>query len=232
MLLVMNELCLTRSYLGTLSTGELAALADNYGVEFSADLERVFVIEKLLEAGSAKNPPVGAPDSFSSVRRHFFEASALPKQYRISYIEVMIRDPLWAYVFWEINERDREHYEGAQAFDGYCLRVAKSHTEDVFFTVPVGKNDASWYLSFQPWSGECRVDLCALLGETTALVTASAPFTLPQLLEPPNRKGLADDLAQVYRNPLAILSGADVFPVIRNTSRLPRLKTAELFSAG
>jgi hypothetical protein len=157
----------------------------------------------------------------------FLEAAALPKQYNITFLEVLIRDPLWAFVFWEIKNHDKELYEQAPDFGGYYLRVIPLNggiegPKEDSFTVSVGINDTAWYLGFPPAEGRYRVDLCVLRGSDEIVLAVSRPFMLPRLLNMPLKSG-GQSLGQVYLNPLAGLSGAEEFPVIRNADRLSRI---------
>ncbi|MDR2259311.1 MAG: DUF4912 domain-containing protein [Treponema sp.] len=222
----MDDLRLTRAYLDSLSTNELAKLADRYGLDIPPGLERIFIIEELLDMALGDGPE---EDEEPAVFTEFPEAAALPKQYNITFLEVLIRDPLWAFVFWEIKSHDKELYEKAPDFGGYYLKVIPldSGTEgprENSFTVSVGIHDTAWYLGFPPAEGRYRVDLCVLRGNDEIVLAVSRPFMLPRLLNMPLKSGEQNpgNLGQVYLNPLARLSGAGEFPVIRNADRLSR----------
>jgi hypothetical protein len=230
----MDDSRLTRSYLESLSTDELVKLADSFGVDIPFGLERIFIIEELLDLAPGDEL---APEDDLENRTDFTEAAALPRQYNISYIEVMIRDPLWAFVFWEVKRHDRELYEQDPDFAGCCLRVVPLQDDGdpqagVFradrvnsFTVPVGVDDTAWYLGFPPEEGRYQVELRAAREETEMPLAVSRPFKMPVLLEAPNRKaGFPVDIHDVYQNPLACLSGVCDFDVIRSADRQSRLK--------
>jgi hypothetical protein len=238
---------LTRSHLESLSTDELIVLADHFGMDIPPGLERVFLIEELLDI------PHGGklePDGDLDGRPGFMEAVALPKQYNISYIEVMIRDPLWAFVFWEVKGHDREIHEKAPNFEGYCLRVVPLRADggswgrafrpdrENSFTVPVGVNDAAWYLGFPSTEHQSdgaagkdapsadrwyQVALSARRGDEEILVTVSRPFKLP-LLAPGRKNGAVKDTQGLYQNPLIRLSGACDFSVTRSEEHRSRVK--------
>jgi hypothetical protein len=233
----MEESRLTRSYLESLSTDELVALADNFGVDIPFALERVFIIEELLDLASGDE--LVREDDLEN-RPDFTEAAVLPRQYNISYIEVMIRDPLWAFVFWEVKGHDKELYEKAPDFEGYCLRVIRITDDDRAasgadrensFTVPVGADDIAWYLGFPPEESRYQVELCVLRAEEKTALVVSRPFKMPRLREPPNRQtpalrtaGLPNDAQDIYQNPLACLSGSRDFAVMRSADRQSRAK--------
>jgi hypothetical protein len=225
----MDDSRLTRAYLDSLSTNELANLADCYGIDIPPGLERIFIIEELLDMALGDEYELEEDVEEPVVFTEFPEAAALPKQYNITFLEVLIRDPLWAFVFWEIKSHDKELYEKAPDFSGYYLKVipldgGTGGPRENSFTVSVGIHDTAWYLGFPPAEGRYRVDLCALRGNDEIVLAVSRPFMLPRLLNMPLKSGEQNprDLGQVYLNPLAMLSGAGEFPVIRNADRLSR----------
>ena len=213
-------------------------IADRYGIDIPPGLERIFIIEELLDMAREEEPEEGGERPVCAV--DFSETAELPKQYNITFLEVMIRDPLWAFVFWEVKGHDKEIHEGAPDFGGYCLRViplerSLGNKKEKPFTVFVGINDRAWYLGFPPAEGHYQVDLCVLRGEEEIVLAVSRPFMLPRLLSRPDAKDGDGFLmvAGVYRNPLARLSGAGDFPVIRNADRLSRtIGNAEVFQPG
>ena len=232
----MIETNLTRVYLESLSSGELLKLADRFNVDIPAGLERILVIEELLESAYG-NEERGK--LFDDLEYNFLEAAALPKQYNISFIDVMIRDPLWAFVFWEIKNHDREAYEKQANFDGYCLIVipinganslngaapgSKRNADDRFI-VPINLSDSGLYLNFPPAEGLYRIELCAVIGGKTAPLIISGSFRLPNLPESQNQRAIVSrEFQDIYNSRLACLSGALEFPVIRNSDRLIRAR--------
>jgi hypothetical protein len=234
----MDDSGLTRPYLESLSSDELVKLADSYGIDIPFGLERIFIIEELLDI--ALSDDFESEDEEESIlHADFLETAVLPRQYNISFIEVLIRDPLWAFVFWEIKGHDKEIHEKAGDFGGYCLRVipfnGKAGAGEDSFTVAVGLNDTAWYLGFPPMEGSYQVGLCAVHGDEKDVLAVSRPFKLPSLLESPARcipsgpvpgsiPAAAKGMQRVFRNPLACLSGAKDFLVIRSADRVPRVK--------
>ncbi|MDR0876850.1 MAG: DUF4912 domain-containing protein [Treponema sp.] len=237
----MDDPRLRRPLLEGLSTGELIRLADSYGIDIPPGLERVFIIGELLDIALEDEFDAGEDweGSAGAVLRDVTETAALPKQYNITFIEVMIRDPLWAFVFWEIKSHDRELYKNETGFEGYCLRVipldsTKRKGEEQPFTVPVGIDDTAWYLGFPPAEGRYRVELCVLRNGREETIAVSRPCRFPSYLEPPGAKnGAGGNIQAVYRNPLALLSGAADFQVIRSVERHSRAaRNGGTFQAG
>jgi hypothetical protein len=193
-------------------------------------LERIFIIEELLGITFGEDESEDEGEGQLHAIFDFMEPAPLPKQYNITFIDVIIRDPFWVYAFWEIKNNDKELYEKSPDFGGYFLKVRnirESSRRDAgdSFIVQVGTGDAAWYLGFPPSgdetdvvsSGERRyqVELRGLRGNDEFLLAFSRPITLPAFRRP---------LAQNSLSPLAWLSGADDFRIIRSTERLSRVK--------
>jgi len=215
----------SRPWLESLSTGELVKLADSYGIDIPSGLERIFIIEELLEYANGEEQEI--KDEIE-INPSYSESVALPKQYNISFIEVVIRDPLWVFVFWEIKGHEREIHENAQDFNGYCLRViplGEGETEAALnensFTVPVNKNDSARYLGFADHSsqdsGRYIVKLGVIRGDQELQIASSAPFYLPRLIED-------ERLREMSGSPLVRLSGVQDLLLTKSTDRQPRIK--------
>jgi hypothetical protein len=244
-----------------MTTAELIRIADSFGIDIPPGLDRVFVIEELLDiaslyesleeqdgessfnGGSAPDQGSGKgefgadpgeiPDSQGPLcgslaadtgesrfgTEDFPGSVPFPKQYNITFVDVMIRDPLWAFVFWEIKEHDREALERMAGFDGYCLRVnplKKDGTPDHLsaFTVSTGPEDTAWYAGFpsENTGSRFQAELCARLGDRIDVLATSQAFTMPRLQENAGFPGRCF-------SELALLCGAEEFPILRNPER-------------
>ena len=209
---------ITRSWLESLSTPELIKMADNYGIDIPPGLERIFIIEELLECANAEIPKT---EDEIKINPSYHETALLPKQYNISFIEVIIRDPLWAFVFWEIKSHDRELHEGTDDFGGYCLRIitldaAQRGSKENSFTVSLGIEDRARYIGFAEQSlqdsNSYVILLNAIRGEKEIQIASSAPFNMPGI----KTNGIISNLSQ---NPLICLSGLQNISIIRNIDR-------------
>ncbi|AEF85246.1 conserved hypothetical protein [Treponema primitia ZAS-2] len=221
----MDELYADRSSLESLTTNELIKLADTHGIEIPPGLDRAIIIEELLEALSETEGGENTKAPVPLVERRQMASAPLPRQYNITFIEVLLRDPLWAFAFWEINAHDKEINEKAPDFGGYCLRVVpvtaagkvpSTLPSESSFTIPVGPGDSAWYLGFPPEGGSFTVELCVMRGSGSYVLAVSRLFRLPKLPEIRYRESPAP-------LPLQRLSGIDDFPILRNTQRLSRL---------
>ncbi|MDR2109853.1 MAG: DUF4912 domain-containing protein [Spirochaetaceae bacterium] len=212
----------SRPYLESLTTNELVRLADGFGVDIPPGLDRVFILEELLDLAAEETLEPG--ESAFLAETDIPEPVPLPKQYNITFIEVMLRDPLWVFVFWEIKAQEKDIHEKAPDFGGYLLKVSPlpylqgAGQEAEVFTVPVGTGDSAWYLGFPPSGGRFKVELCVLRGSETVALAASHPFRLPKLLNSPDMGG-----GEIFGTPLIRLSGVEDFRVLRNFDRLSRV---------
>ena len=235
----MEEVQITRAYLESQTTDDLIKMADNLGVDIPSDLDRDFIIEEILEICSVDEESGNFAENGAEnglLDTVLVETAPLPRQYNITFIEVMIRDPLWAFVFWEIKTQDKEYIEKSQDFEGYYLKVSAvtagktespSREEDKSFRIPVKTDDTAWYLGLSPaMFGEIpqkehnqfKVEFCAgNKGEETVLASSN-PVRLPEL---PHVTGEQEP------NPLACLSGFADFHIIRNNERSLRQKKVE-----
>ncbi|MDR0443788.1 MAG: DUF4912 domain-containing protein [Treponema sp.] len=215
----------SRHYLESLSTGELVELADRTGIDIPPGLERIFIIKEFLENSIEEKQET--EEEIMTSPDHM-ESAALPKQYNISYIEAMIRDPFWVFVFWEIKKHDREMHESADDFKGYCLRViplnkgeTTSKQKEDAFSVLIGAEDSERYLGFAEHSLQANgcyiIKLCVIRGNSELQLAVSLPFTLPGFSE-------NDNFGDIDQKPLIRLSGARDFSTIKSKDRQSRNK--------
>lgn len=229
-LLSMGENPITRAYLESLTASELLKVADNMGVDIPPDLDRIFIMEEILEICSIDEEPAESQETLM-VDTVLIESAPLPKHYNITFIEVMVRDPLWAFVFWEIKSQDKEQFEKSPDFDGYYLKVSPvvlpvDRMEDPYLTeakvfkIPVKPDDTAWYLGLNPSmseKNEYKVEFCVEMKGEETVVAVSNPVKLPEL---PREAG------KQKPNPLIHLSGYEDFHILRNKERSHRTKKA------
>ncbi|MDR1903279.1 MAG: DUF4912 domain-containing protein [Treponema sp.] len=238
----MDEHRITKEYLERLSIGELTRMADAYNIDIPPELERIFIIEELLNYLSEDEETEGEVAVPLQGEIRYIESAPLPKQYNITFIETILRDPLWVFAYWEVKNSEREKYEKDGEFEGYELLVeplvesyiAGSEKEglkrpglrnDNVFTILIGDDDHAWYLGFPPVGGKYRVKLCVLKGEERIVLAVSRPFVLPRLAQSHRCEVQLDPQeAEIYRNPLAVLSGVEDFHILRNEDRAARVK--------
>lgn len=209
----------TRSYFESLSTAELISKAESYGIDIPQDLERIFIIEELLECTNT-----GKPEPKEEIKinpAYIAESVELPEHYNISFVDIIIRDPLWIFVFWEVKEHDKEMNEKAADFNGYFLRIVPlnedntpSKVKEDSFTISISTDDNSRYIGFASFAGHSSLEtnrflikLGAICGEQEFQIALSQPFRMPRLIS-------NEEILKMKQQPLARLSGVEDLPVI------------------
>jgi hypothetical protein len=229
---------LSRARLETLTTEELIVLADQFDIEVPPDLAWNFMVETLLDINPVDNADDDLVDELSSGA--FDDAAAtetkrgdeppqaadeadgdidiceeigpvpLPTHYNITFIDILIRDPLWVYVFWEIKTHDREIFEGSADFTNYFLKICPVEDAQKVFTISVHPEDTAWYVGIPEAGASYRIDLCVLVDGREIALASSRVFTTPVLFEPRTLNAAP---------PLHVLSGIRDFPILRNRER-------------
>jgi len=217
----MDDHRLSRSYLETLSTEDLSVIADRLGLDLPPGLNRIFVIEELLDTQSELDRPgLSDPGEALTEDTQHPAVNGLPPAYNRTYIEVLLRDPIWAFAFWEVRSADREAYEGAVDFGGYRLRVSTSgglgETAAESFSIAIGPDDTAWYLCVPSPVGSFKVELCAVKGKREQVLASSPPLRVPAC-----RPAL--EVAEDTQRSILLLSGLDDFRIIRSVDRSSHL---------
>ena len=110
----------TKSYLQTLSTDALLQIAESQGVFLSADITRRLIIGELLDNQEID----GDQDSVDSeAAASQSDTIALPQSYNVTQIHVLLRNPMWFFVFWDFHEYLFTKLTHAQNFSHFFLRI-------------------------------------------------------------------------------------------------------------
>ncbi|HOV62546.1 MAG TPA: DUF4912 domain-containing protein [Spirochaetia bacterium] len=156
---------MNRDQLQTLSFEELKELAMEEGVALIRPLDKDTLIEQLIELYSededeAENNPAmiikektfdltKADQNTSAEMNQVWE---LPERYNETKVMLLLRDPNWAFAYWDIKDADIELYRDNPLFKGLFLRAyrfsdssSKQHAE--YFDIPVKLQDMSWYIN-------------------------------------------------------------------------------------
>lgn len=210
----MIENQLSRAYLESLSTEELLAVADKIGLDIPLDLNRTFIIQEILDAHAellnveSYDLQEESADTFE--RKKNKPSSAI---YNSTYIDVLLRDPVWAFVFWHIREQDRRTYEASHDFNGYFLRVSScvpgKTTEGESFSIDVDIQDGSWYICFPAPQGWFTVELFVKKGRQHILLATSRPFRIPRTV-----RFSPLELEQHPLGPVLLLSGIEQMRIV------------------
>ena len=165
-------LIVVRRFLADASFEALLRLSDTYGVEVPEDVTRDELEEIVQEAAdewmddhkeSTSNsdrveeskfdvqaPAAGSPAAGSPAE----EEVELPESYNETRIVLMLRDPSWAFAYWDIRENDQIAFQRSNVYEGLTIRVfllprpdAGSEDARSTFDIPVTLIDNRWYIN-------------------------------------------------------------------------------------
>ncbi len=177
---------LSRSHLETLSSADLIALADDYGIDVPDDLNRRFIIGELLEVAEELSQEKDEEEMQEDNKLPENLPDSLPETFNETQITVLMRNPVWAYVYWDIRETDMAKMLPANNFTNLVLRVAfldspEATTTVETFDVQVNEKDRAQYVLLPAGKKYVRIDLVVLArGKEDEILAVSKIITLPQ----------------------------------------------------
>jgi len=214
----------------SLSDEALLALAERMGLSLPPDLDRVFVVEEILDAIEEDSEERGAAGlsagrmeetkfscaDFLDVDACLEAAPVLSPSYNDTSIKVLVRDPSWAFAFWEIAESEKPALLSADGLIDLFLRVCETSEDGTpldkqeFFDIPIAEEDQQWYINLPKPKTRYRIDLCARLDGKTRVLARSRNVAVPRQLLDENWKRLGPGSAELLR--LSGLESLDIEP--------------------
>lgn len=196
----MNDTKLSRAYLETLPSADLIALADDFGIDVPENLNRRFIIGELLEVAEDL-----ADDDLAEVSQEETVASA--ETYNETVISAVLRNPVWLFVYWDVNKSLILSVRASTRVRSLSLRVSM-FTKDSLevaadsFDVPITIEDRNRYVLLPSGFGSVRVDLVLDLEDGTQEMLASTGMVSLPLV--PER--IANPLPETPVSPVLRLS--------------------------
>ncbi|MDE5897712.1 MAG: DUF4912 domain-containing protein [Treponemataceae bacterium] len=176
---------ITRAYLETLSFSDLLEIADNFGIDVPEHFNRVFLIGEILEC--AEEAGEAASDAEMVVTEETLADDA-PKKALLPYnsteVDLVLRNPVWAFVYWNISSSDREALE-AVFMSRILLRVnsfsdRNQQRPDDFFEIQISKEDDGQYVLLPAGRKFFRVDLLFNLDGVIDILASSRMLEMPR----------------------------------------------------
>ncbi|AEE17014.1 DUF4912 domain-containing protein [Treponema brennaborense] len=199
---------LNRAYLETLPSADLISLADEYGIDIPENLSRRFIIGELLEFAEDMRRDRGVELKNESDKAGVRAASVLPSTYNETHISVILRNPVWAFVYWDIKEAELIAIRKSAAFSSLFLRISffpdeKAPKASDSFDIPVSLTDREQYVLLPAGEHIARVDLIAEFKNMPLRVCASSrKIELPHVSEK-----VSAPVPEVRISPILELSG-------------------------
>lgn len=186
-----------------MSLEALYVLADKMELDLPIGLERPFVVEEILDAAaedsedrrsSADEALRVEEKKYSGSESDFLDLQGddsppLRQRYNETMIRALVRDPSWAFAYWDLSDAERSSMPEDESASPLFLRVVELDREDGnakrgHFDIPVSTDDLQWYINL-PRSGiRFRIDLCsrrvAASGVRTRVLARSNPVDSPR----------------------------------------------------
>lgn len=101
----------------------------------------------------------------------------LPESYNENRIVLLLRDPHWAFTYWDIKPADLMEFSVNPDFEELFLRVSHStgvdSRDNVFFDIPVHTADQSWYINLPIQGVKYRLKLISRINGKENVVCES-----------------------------------------------------------
>lgn len=195
-----------RARLEELTLEGLLLVASRNGLEPDPDIDRERLISQLVdvirenreERESANSTTVRIQqkkfavlyeDEAPGVSRggvHSADEIRLPPHYETNRITLMLRDPHWAYTYWDLSTAKAREYQESTRFDGLFLRVLQldGAENDLriqdSFEIPVQIEDSSWYIYLPRLEAYYRIQLVARNNHRRELLAVSNQVYVPR----------------------------------------------------
>ncbi len=179
----MEDEKINRGYLETLSFSDLAKLADEYGVEVPEDLDRRILIGEILELAQ-ENSSDSSNNMIISSGEGSCQDISLPKTYNETQISCVLRNPVWAFVFWDVSETDLNMLRQVSDLKiglRVCILASKDDlTPQEAFEIEIPKGVNEQYVFLPPNKDFMRVELVYSSGAGREVLAFSSVIAIPK----------------------------------------------------
>ena len=179
----MEDEVITRAYLETLSFSDLKKLADEYGVDVPEDLDRRFLLSELLEIAE-ENRQDKTAGMIISFENSINQSTNLPEGYNETQISCVLRNPVWAFVFWDINDTDMNMLDSLPDYSlalRVCILVSETELvpqESFEIEIPNGVNEQ--YVLIPSGKSFIRIELVYKSGSNREVLAFSPVVSVPK----------------------------------------------------
>ncbi|MBI9105106.1 MAG: DUF4912 domain-containing protein [Spirochaetales bacterium] len=184
---------MTEERLQLLPEDFLRNIAVKEGISFDDTIDKQELIEIILDAieedraekYSSNNPAMRIKErKFDITLNEQFDFDEdkypLPEKYNETKIVLLLRDPAWAYAYWDIKESDIEAVKVGAVNGSLLLRVFELEKPEIlksniidFFDIPLKINDSSWYINLPNRGVYYKLELLLKRGETEKVLCFS-----------------------------------------------------------
>lgn len=194
---------INRAYLETLSFSDLSKLADEYGVDVLEDLDRRFLICELLDI--VEESKLFNEDMVISTDKSSDDNIVLPHGYNETQISCILRNPVWAFVFWNISNSDnnklKELHDCTLMLRVCSLPSAEELTPKESFEIKVTAGSQEQYVLIPAGEKYIRIELVYVSGTNRNVLAFSPVIEIPQGSESLNniQPGKQNDYPEIIK---------------------------------
>jgi hypothetical protein len=189
-----------RDRLEALSLESLRRIAVQYDIDVTEDMSRETLVDLIFDALEENRLEKEASDTnpmkveekkyvlFEGAElegvHDFPDDAELPDDYNETRVVLLVRDPAWAFAYWEIGQGTLDEL-GEDEIDSLDLLLRVSGSEDrrltnpEQFDIPVQASDLNWYINLPRPETYYRIDLIARGEEGDSLLASSNTILVP-----------------------------------------------------
>jgi len=178
---------LTRNTLETLTSSQLIELADEYGIDIPDDLNRQFIIVEILEAAKDLADNFYYKETIKESDGAGELATELPESYNETKIDIMLRNPVSLFVYWDFSESQLKQINSSRT----SVYLQVSFFDDLneekpqdSFDIQIDYEDREQYILIPGGKKFVRVDLMQNTSNAMdAVLAVSSRLAIPELSE-------------------------------------------------
>lgn len=180
-----DQIDLSRNTLETLTSSQLIDLADEYGIDIPDNLNRQFIIEELIEVAKEidensnyKETIKVSDDAVNTI------ATELPESYNETKIDVMLRNPVSLFVYWDFSEVQLKQLKSNKI--SIYLQISffdsmEAEKPEDTFEIQINIEDREQYILIPGGKKFVRVDLMQnTTSSMDAVLAISSRLSIPQ----------------------------------------------------
>jgi hypothetical protein len=229
-----------RHSLSDASYEALLRLADTYGAEVPEDVTRDDLEESVAEAieeWKAEHRQLNS-DSVrveetkyeiqveSEIAQGTEEETELPETYNETRVVLMLRDPSWAFAYWDLKGSDRARFSRSEDFEALFLRVYSMEDPELAvakararFEIPVTLLDNRWYFNLPDQETYYRIVLVAVIDGKEEQLAVSNAVSVPRGMVAEDN---ADQSADTPMYEILAQTGIQHLDVVTSGKRIPQ----------
>lgn len=180
----MENVAINRNYLESLSFSELSKIADDYGIDVPENFYRGFLIGEILEVIEDTKKITDDSDMLLSDEDVLEESQEIvPRSYNATEVELLLRNPAWAFVYWNISDADmdslRKAFVSELKIRVSCFSEKDQIKPDEYFDFKISKKDNGQYFLLPAKRKYFRADLLFYLDGIVDILASSSVLEMP-----------------------------------------------------